>query len=107
MADVKVIRQAWETAQHSNRKPPDELADIREKVKALKEREEVLRSQMITGGVDLVGDSFRVVVVRKNCQRIDTAKIKKELGLKFLQPFMITAETIYVNVYPKKTIANG
>jgi hypothetical protein len=48
----------------SNRAPPDELADARERIKALKRREEVLRAAIISSECALVGDEYEAVVTR-------------------------------------------
>jgi hypothetical protein len=80
----------------SNRKPADELADIRDQIRLLKAREEDLRQKFIAGKVSLSGDDYRVVVSGKTAEILDTAKIRKELGLQFLKPFMRTRETIWV-----------
>jgi hypothetical protein len=77
----------------SNRAPPDELADVRERIKVLKRREEVF---------GLVGDEYEAVVTRSKSERIDAALIKKELGLAFLRPFLATTELIVVKTKRRK-----
>ena len=84
-----------------NRKPADELADIRERIKALETRENVLRAKMIAGECDLTGDEYTAVVSKTRSERIDNDKLKKELGLQFLRPFMKTIQIVYVRVKPK------
>jgi hypothetical protein len=86
----------------SNRAPPDELADVREQIKALKQREEVLRAVLINGECGLVGDEYEAVVTRSKSERIDAAPIKRELGLVFLCPFLATTELIVVKTKRRK-----
>lgn len=85
-------------AQKTNRKPADELADIREGLRTLKDREAVLRGQMIAGEVSLIGDEFEVVVSKSKTEKVDTGKMKRELGLAALRPFLITAESTFVKL---------
>jgi hypothetical protein len=85
-------------ADTSNRKPADELADIRERIKILKERESILRDRMLAGECSLAGDEFDVVISKVKSERIDTATLKRELGLKFLRPFLSTVETSFVKI---------
>lgn len=85
-------------ARISNRKPADELADVRERMKALREREAILREQMISGDVDLTGDSYEVIISKTKTEKVDTAAMKRELGLKALRPFLTTVESTFVKL---------
>lgn len=87
-----------ETPAASNRKPPDELYDVREKIRELKARESVLRKLLLSGEADFTGDEFRVLISTSKTEKVDTAKLKEELGLKFLRPFLTTSETTYVKI---------
>ena len=82
----------------TNRKPPDELADVREKIRELKAREDVLREMLISGEVELMGDEFVAKVSVSNSERIDTARMKKELGTDFLKPFLVPSRVTTVKV---------
>lgn len=82
----------------TNRKPPDELADVRERIKELKSREEKLRQMLITGEADLVGDDFAATVSTMTSERIDTPKLRKELGPEKLRAFLVHSEKTVVNV---------
>ena len=84
--------------QSSNRKPPDELADLREHIKALKERETVLRELMLAGHVSLIGDDFEVVISKSKTEKVDTTAMKRELGLAALRPFLTTVESTFVKL---------
>lgn len=70
----------------SNRKPADELADIREQIRELGARESELRAKMIAGECSLVGDEF------------DVARIRKELGTQFLRPFLKRVDVVCVKL---------
>lgn len=82
----------------TNRKPADELADIRERVRILKAREDILRAKLIDGDADLIGDEYRVVISKVKAERVDTAKLRKELGTKFLKPYLVQSETTFVKL---------
>lgn len=82
----------------TNRKPADELADVRAKIKELKAREESLRGKLIAGTVSLTGDEYRVVISETKSEVIDSVKIKKEFGLQFLRPFLKQRETTVVKL---------
>ena len=81
-----------------NRKPADELADVRERIRALKVREEILRAKMIAGECSLTGDEFKVFISSVKSEVLDTAKIRKELGTKFLKPYLVSRETTFVKL---------
>lgn len=80
----------------SNRKPADELADLREQIRILTEREQILRSQMIAGQVSLYGDEHEVHITISKSERINTNKIVKELGREFLRPYLRVREITFV-----------
>jgi hypothetical protein len=82
----------------TNRKPPDELADVREQMKTLKAREDELREMLISGQADLVGDDCVAVVSIVTQERVDTAKLRAELGLERLRPFLKMTEATTVKV---------
>ncbi|KRR21330.1 hypothetical protein CQ14_06685 [Bradyrhizobium lablabi] len=82
----------------TNRKPPDELADVRERIKELKGREEELRDLLISGKADLVGDDYAAKVSTVTSERIDGKKLRRDLGHQFLEPFLVTVESTVVNV---------
>ena len=82
----------------TNRKPPDELADVREKIRELKAREDVLREMLIAGEVELMGDEFLASVVVRPSERLDTAKMRKEMDPKVLEPFLVVSKTTTVKV---------
>jgi vacuolar-type H+-ATPase subunit E/Vma4 len=86
----------------TNRKPPDELADVREQIRELKGREDELREMLIAGEADLIGDDFVVRITKVVTERIDSGRIKKELGLEFLRPFLVTSESTVVKVEKMK-----
>lgn len=82
----------------TNRKPPDELADVRERIKELKGREDELRDLLLSGEVDLVGDDYAARISTVTQQRVDSKKIRREFGEQFLEPFMVAVEITTVNV---------
>jgi len=82
----------------TNRKPPDELADVRERIRELKAREDELRELLIAGECELVGDDFAAVISKVVSERIDTARLRAELGTERLRPFLVPSERTVVNV---------
>ena len=85
MADLKL-------APATNRKPADELFEVREKIRVLKDREEILRARFLAGDADPVGDDYEVVITKTKTERVDTAALKRDLGLNFLKPFLRTTQ---------------
>src|SRR5262245_32439151 len=81
-----------------NDHPADELADVRAKIRELKEREEVLRSRLIDG-TDLRGTMWRATVRVQTSERIDLAAAKRVLGPKVLAPFLYTTESTSVRLH--------
>lgn len=82
----------------SNRHPVDELADVRERIKHLKNREEEIRQMIIDGKCDKQGDYFFVVVRVHKTERIDTPAIIKEMGMERLRRFMKTSSSTWVSL---------
>lgn len=92
------MRENLKAVPASNRKPADELADIRERIRELKTREDTLRVRLINGACSLTGDDYKVTVAKVKGEKLDTTKLKKELGLKFLRPFLRETETTFVRL---------
>jgi hypothetical protein len=75
----------------SNRHPADELAEVREKIRALQAREAELRDMLMHGNCGLVGDDHVAVIKTMPRTRIDLPALRKHLGAK-LKPFMVARE---------------
>jgi predicted phage-related endonuclease len=89
----------WEEMMsQTNRKPPDELADVREQMKELKVREAELRDMLIDGACDLVGDDYAATVSKVISERVDTVRLRKELGTERLRPYLVPSESVVVKV---------
>ena len=82
----------------TNRKPPDELADVRERMKELKRREDELKADLIAGKVDLVGDEFVARISQVTSERINSPKLRKEVAAEQLKPYLVTSVATVVNV---------
>ncbi|MGY3615696.1 hypothetical protein [Bradyrhizobium sp. USDA 10063] len=82
----------------TNRKPPDELADVRERIRELKAREDELRDMLIAGACDPIGDDYAATISKVKSERIDSTKLRKELGLQFLRPYLVPSESTVVKV---------
>ena len=75
-----------------NRHPVDELADIRERMKPLKRREEELRQMILDHECEAEGEEYAAAVSVTVRENLDQAKLIKEMGMKVLRPFMRTSE---------------
>ncbi|MGY2987680.1 hypothetical protein [Bradyrhizobium sp. USDA 4508] len=82
----------------TNRKPPDELADVRERIKELKGREDELRDLLIEGKADPVGDEYVAKISEQEGERIDSKKLRAKFGTDVLGPFMTKTRKTVVNV---------
>ena len=72
----------------ANRHPVDQLGDVRAEIRALREREALLRSEVLESKAGLVGDEYEATLFRSIVERVDVALMKRELGMQFLQPFL-------------------
>jgi hypothetical protein len=89
MTDRAIGRQAEHVADLvTNRHPVDQLADVRAEIKVLREREELLRNEVLENKVGLVGDEYEATLSQSIIERVDVALMKRELGMRFLQPFL-------------------
>lgn len=73
-----------------NRHPADELAEVRAEIRTLKDREGVLRGELLECskvGVDFVA---RFVPYRR--RRLDFRALEKHFGADVLEPFMVETE---------------
>lgn len=86
MAEVKILSTG------KNRHPVDELADIRDEMRKLKVREEIIRCMLIDGACSQNGDTHVATVRTAVIERIDTEALKKELGMQVLRPYVRKAE---------------
>jgi hypothetical protein len=67
--------------------PVDELARIRREVRALKEREEVLRDQILRSK-DFQGADHKAWLTENNRESWDHKALKEEIGMAKLRPFI-------------------
>ncbi len=85
----------------NNRHPVDELADIREQMKPLKQREEELRQMILDGECEAEGNEYVATVTVAVREKLDEAKLKKELGMAMLRPFVRASEIKTVRLKEK------
>ncbi len=69
----------FEKTHGSNMALPDQLYELRDKIKVLKQREEELAATIRQRGGER-GDFVEAIVITKNQKRLDTEKVKAELG---------------------------
>jgi hypothetical protein len=82
----------------ANRHPIDQLADLRAKIRELKDREDALRRVILGGRCSLVGDEFEATIKKQITSRLDQSAAIRELGLERLRPFMTSSETTVIRV---------
>jgi len=70
-----------------NRHPVDQLGDIRQQIKTLQEREQVLREELFATG-DLIGDEFEAEIRHSAQQRLNDQAAIKLFGRVTLAPFL-------------------
>jgi hypothetical protein len=80
----------------SNRRPADQLADLRRRISDLKDQEKELRAGFISGALDPVGDDVVVTIEVKPNQRIDL-DLMREHDESIWKPFLIEKPITYVN----------
>jgi hypothetical protein len=69
---------------HTNRHPADALADVREEIRALQQREEILRQELIVSD-DHIGAEWEATI--HNRAQLDTGAVIKHFGTATLRPF--------------------
>ena len=81
---------------HSNLKPADELASIRQKIKDLKACEKELRAGMLDGSIGLSGEYTNARFVTRTSKRLNRKLLEEELG--DISRFMVETETKYLKL---------
>lgn len=76
----------------TNMKPADELLSVRQKIKALQEREAELKAGMQSGDLSLDGDFALARLMKRNTTRFDRKAAEEELGS--LKRFEVKSETV-------------
>lgn len=74
------------------------MAEVRTQIRQLKEEEEGLRDSILAGECTLVGDEYRAQITTSTQERLDIPKLKAELGLKVLRPFLRALQVEFVRV---------
>ena len=82
-----------------NRHPADQLADVRAEIRALQQREDELRRQLVESG-DLTGAEWKAQIVNRTQERLDCDAVIKHFGKTALQPFLKRLE--FEQVYLKR-----
>lgn len=87
----------------TNMKPADELLSIRQKIKALQEREAEIKAAMVAGAADLSGDFAVARLTTRKTTRFDRKAAEAELGP--LDRFEVCGEAITLLVEELETPA--
>lgn len=88
----------------TNRHPVDELADVREQIKAYEAKERRLRDIILNGECGSVGNEYEAEVVIQRRETLDTKEIKRQFGWERLAQFMRTTEVAIVKL---ERLGNG
>jgi hypothetical protein len=81
--------------------PVDELAAIREEIKQMQGREDVLRAALLAEGADLDGKQYTAAVIPSTRETVDKNALIAELGKAAVQPFLKTTLVRSVKLIPK------
>lgn len=90
-----------------NRHPVDELADVRAEVKRLQLREAELRKLILAEECELTGDQYEAVIRRQESERIDVDRLRRELGMERLRPFVKNAETFVIKLKLREALEDA
>jgi hypothetical protein len=83
----------------TNRHPADALADVREEIKALQQREDVLRQELLASD-DRIGTEWEATIHSRAQERLDTGAVIKHFGKSTLRPFFKRIE--FAQIYLKR-----
>jgi hypothetical protein len=86
-----------------NRKPADQLHDVRQRINELRDQEQELRRGFIAGALDPAGDDYTVIVETKITERVDLDAMRQHVPESVWRPFVIERATTYVNVRKRAT----
>lgn len=94
MADLQ-IAQSENFSGSRNRHPVDELADIRDAIKRLKDREDEIRKLIIEGSCSSLGDQYSATIQTTSSERVDTKALREKLTSAELSKFLkVTMSTV-------------
>jgi hypothetical protein len=71
---------------HTNRHPADALADVRDEIRTLQQREDVLRQELLASD-DRVGAEWEASIHSHTQERLDSRAVIKHFGAATLRPF--------------------
>jgi hypothetical protein len=89
----------------TNRHPVDRLADIREKIKGLKEEEDILRSEIMRDG-NYVGDTFMAVPKTTNRRLLDRPTLELRFGKAEVDACCKDSAATTLNLFKKVDVAS-
>ena len=70
--------------------PADELAALREEIKILENRADVLKDKLKEDGADLHGDTYDAVILTKTRETLDRKALTEAFGEAAVAPFVKT-----------------
>ncbi len=85
-----------------NRHIVDQLADVREQIKLLKEQEEFLKNKIVSMGQNTVsGDEYVATASLGESSRLDRAKVEAAMGTAWVRKHLSTSKFITVRLTRK------
>ena len=82
--------------------PADELAALREELKILSNREDVLRKKLLAEGADLKGDQYTAVLLPQKRESLDKNAITEAFGEEAIAPFVRSTSYTTVKLVENK-----
>ena len=81
--------------------PADELFALREEIKQLQEREEILRRALLADGADLSGKQYQAYIQPSQRETLDKNALIADLGKAAVQPYLKTTLVRSVKLVPQ------
>jgi hypothetical protein len=95
---VKPFNEIVSGQKQTNRRPADELADLRQQIAQLRAHEAELREGFVSGRLDRQGDDFDVEVVDRINERIDLKRMRASVDASIWAPFLVSSSSTYVTL---------
>jgi hypothetical protein len=87
----------------ATRKPAaDRLAELRDRIRALRDQEQQLRRGLISGDLPRDGDDFVVVIETKTNARLDLDRMRRHVAETIWRPYVVETSVTHVNVRRKQ-----
>lgn len=82
----------------TNRHPVDQLAEVREQIRTLQDREKEIRDRILANPDDLAGDEFAARITTSDTATLDRKAIEKAMGEAWLAGFLKRSSVTRITV---------